>query len=120
MSANKHFSWAYEDEVRLVHMQTIAPPQSDWHQVLEWTGMLPDGHPIKWLEPLRRSTTVSEVNFLAFPFGRFRNGAFDPTCAIAEVIIGPKCTLTSDSVTSALAEQGFQNVVVVKSDCQIR
>lgn len=120
MTAHKHRSWAHEREVRLVHAQTVSGPLPGDHELFSFTGVLPDGQFVKWKPSLTRSGANGPVHYLEFPFGRFKQGKHDPAKAIAEVIVGPKCTMTAEDAVAAMTENGFKQFAVVKSDCQIR
>lgn len=120
MTGQKHQSWAYEQEVRLVHAQTAVPPAADEHLLYTLTGILPNGQLVKWTPPLTRDSPTGIVRYLTFPFGRFRDGGYDPTKAIREIIVGPKCSMTPEDVEAAMIANGFQDFVVASSDCQIR
>lgn len=120
MTAHKHHSWAYEQEVRMIHAQRIIPPPPGEHEMFSFTGQMPDGQLVKWTKPHERPGLDGPLHYLEFPFGRFKDGVFDPTRAIAEVIIGPRCALSTDYVSAVMATKGFKDFAVVKSDCQIR
>lgn len=119
MTALKHGTWAYEREVRLVHVQPIRPPD-EGDDVFSITSALPHGEPVRWTKPKERLSGPRTVRYLEFPFGRFRNGNFDPSRAIEKVIIGPNSPLTTDDVVAALKDNGFQTFAVAKSICEIR
>ena len=90
------------------------------HELFSLTGVLPNGQLVKWTHPLTREGPNGPVHYLEFPFGRFKNGVFDPERSIAEIIIGPKCTMTIDAAVAAMTENGFKDFKVLKSECQIR
>ncbi len=119
MTAQKHNSWSYEQEVRLIHAQRIAPPLPTDNKIFSATGELPDGQIVNWQPPSIRREPGGDACFLTFPFGRFKNGMFDPVKAIAEVIIGPKCTMTKQEASNQMVNNGFSDFSVVKSECQI-
>jgi hypothetical protein len=116
----KHSSWAYEREVRMVHMQPIRAPQEGDADFVSITGYLPNGDEVRWRKPLERSVGNRTVKYLDFPFGRFHNGAFDPSQAIKKVVVGPNCNLSTDEVIDLMRDNGFQRFEVTKSDCEIR
>jgi hypothetical protein len=120
LTAHKHKSWAYEQEVRLVYAQRTIPPLPGEHEFFSSVGELPNGQFAKWKKPLERLGLNGIMHYHEFPFGRFKNGNYDPTRAIAEVIIGPKCAMSIDDVTAVMAINGFKDFSVVKSACQIR
>ncbi|NNM73056.1 DUF2971 domain-containing protein [Enterovirga aerilata] len=114
VTALKHQSWSYEREVRMIHIQTKKPTEG------VPTGMLPDGTETHWTEPLVRQVDGRPISYLEFPFGQYRDGAYDPRRAIKDVIIGPKCTLTELEVRDWLERCGFEDVVVRQSTCAVR
>jgi hypothetical protein len=118
VTALKHTSWAYEREVRVVYMQGIQ--QLDEEDIRAIADYLPAGKSIRWIEPLERTSGTKIVKYLHFPFGRFREGAFDPSRAIEKVIVGPHCPLSQSDVTEAMREHDFENFEVTKSICEIR
>jgi hypothetical protein len=119
MTALKHTTWGYEQEVRMVHMQTIRPPDN-FDDIFSVTSFLPSGRPVRWTKPLERLSEAKNISYLEFPFGRFRDGAFYPEGAIEKVIIGPRCSLSHEDVTVAMQEHGFENFKVTRSICEIR
>jgi hypothetical protein len=120
MSALKHHSWAHEEEVRLVHSQPLAPPSPDGHEIFSLTGLLPDGSPVRWTPPSVRNDSAVQVSYLQFPFGRFREGTFQPQKAIKTVIIGPKCSLSEDDVLVLMRDNGFSDFEIKRSECVVR
>ena len=120
MTALKHETWRYEREVRVIHMRRIQPPNKDEDPIFSITDLLPDGQPLTWTPPLERTSGTKTVKYLQFPFGRFREGAFDPSRAIERVIVGPNCPLSLSDVTEAMKEYGFEGFDVGKSVCEIR
>ena len=101
-------------------MRRIMPPDKDEDPRFSITDLLPNGQPIMWSPPLERTSGTKIVKYLQFPFGRFREGVFDPSRAIEKVIVGPNCPLSLPDVTRALEENGFERFSVVKSICEIR
>ena len=120
MTALKHATWNYEREVRMVHMQSNSPPDKDGDPIFSITDLLPDGRPLTWTKPLERASSGKIVNYLQYPFGRFRDGAFDPSRSIEKVIVGPSCPLSISDVTEAMRTNGFDSFEVAKSICEIR
>jgi hypothetical protein len=116
MTALKHNSWAYENEVRFIHAQVRQEPQGAFRQVAEFS----DLSPVYWEEPLHRLRSGNTVDYKKFPYGRRENRISDPSRAIASVVLGPRCELTEDQARSLFSSNGFQNFEVEKSDCQIR
>ncbi|HWF95242.1 MAG TPA: DUF2971 domain-containing protein [Xanthobacteraceae bacterium] len=120
MTALKHATWSYEQEVRLVYAQkkespdpkegAQSPPISQW----------PDGKPIKWTKPLERMSGGSAIEYLEFPFGQFRDGEYLHRRAINSIMLGPKCAFRQSDVISIMQENGFEDFEVVASVCQIR
>jgi hypothetical protein len=117
-TALKHQIWAYEKEVRLICAQRKEPPQGLAAKFP--VSSLPNDKLIYWREPIERKARGNSVNYIEFPFGRFKDGNFDPTRSLKTTIIGPHCPLTVTSVESELREQGFYDCNVRKSNCQIR
>jgi hypothetical protein len=120
MTALKHASWSYEQEVRLVYAQKRKAPDPKDGPLSSTIGRWPDGKPIMWTKPLERSSRGNSVKYLEFPFGKFRDGAFHPEMAIKSITVGPKCALSHSDVTSAMKDNGFENFEVIASACQIR
>ncbi len=120
MTALKHTTWSYEQEVRLVYAQKKQPPDPKDGPLFSNISLWPDGKPIKWAKPLERLSGGSTVRYLEFPFGKFRDGTFFPEGAIKSIIVGPKCALSQSDVTSAMQKSGFENFEVITSACQIR
>ena len=90
ITAVKHKSWSYEREFRIILMQ---PTQED--EYVKETSMLPDGTPVLWSKPLLRAGRIGSISYLEFPFGKFRDGDFDASGSIKEVIIGPNSVVSS-------------------------
>ena len=120
MTALKHSTWSYEKEVRLVHARRIQPPDENEDKIFSITDYFPDGKPVWWSQPLERTNGTRAVKYLEFPFGRFRNGAFDPSRAIERIVIGPNCPLSLSDVTDAMRQLGYERFEVAKSICEIR
>jgi hypothetical protein len=120
MTALKHNTWSYEHEIRLLYVQSERAPENLNDPILSVTGVMPDGRPMRWTKPLQRISAGSTINYVAFPFGRWRDGLFDARRAIETVIIGPKCVLGQEEVVALMNNEGFQDFSVTKSDCQIR
>ena len=81
---------------------------------------LPDDAPVYWQKPLSREVRGVVLEYKVFPFGRFKNQAYDPSGSIERIVLGPRCALSEAEVTSALKTNGFKNFEVELSDCQIR
>jgi hypothetical protein len=116
--ALKHQIWAYEKEIRIVYVQRIERPEGTISNFP--VSKMPGGEPLFWREPLERTAGTRAVKYVEFPFGRFRDGKFDPARSIKTVIVGPNCSLSIAAVEAELKEQGFYDCVVKKSDCLIR
>lgn len=115
ITALKHHTWAYEREIRMIHLQTKeAPDPADGALVSD------DGEVNEWITPSTRTGASGEVSYLPFQFGRYRDGDDKHRRAIARVIIGPKCTLSIDDVAGMLAANGYNGVEIVHSECRIR
>jgi hypothetical protein len=115
ITALKHKSWSYEREFRMILMQSNVQ-----NEYVKETSLLPNGTPVLWSKPLLRSGRVGSISYLEFPFGKFRDGDFDVAGAIKEVVIGPNSQLSILDVENILVSNGYERVVVTKSDCQIR
>jgi hypothetical protein len=76
--------------------------------------------PIYWVTPLSRQRGGDLIHYKAFQFGRRKQGAYEFSRAIAQVVIGPRCELSVEETKSELQRNGFEGVEVVKSDCDIR
>jgi hypothetical protein len=114
----KHQTWAYEKEVRMVYIQKRERPTD---AEVEFTASLgPKAHLVRWREPHERVVGTRSVKYLVFPFGRFRDGTFDSSRAIKEIIVGPSCPLSVAEVEGELKAQGYRDCIVRKSDCHIR
>ncbi len=118
MTALKHQTWAYEREIRMVHVQPIAPPDEQTKAIP--TGILPGGQQTMWTQPSERLSSSRKVSYLKFSYGKFENNYFDHKRAIRKIIIGPKCQLSISEVTKILSENGFEQFEVVESTCEIR
>lgn len=114
MTALKHHSWSYEDEVRFIHAQVREDPGH--RQIAEYA----DEMPVYWEKPLTRSRAGLAIEYKQFSFGRRRNGISDPTKAIAELILGPRCKLTEADAFKLLQSEGYTGFEIRKSECQIR
>jgi hypothetical protein len=117
-TALKHYTWSYENEVRLVYVQRRErpPEESAWIPV----STSPDGQPIGWRQPSERVVGGVAVRYFDFPFGRFEKGRYDPTRSIEHVVVGPKCLLSVDDVHALLKDHGFDDFTVRPSNCEIR
>lgn len=115
ITALKHDSWAYEREVRVVHMQPIERPSADLTDALE-----PELQDSMWVQPLFRTRGTTQIPYLSFPFGRARDGERRHKWAIERIIIGPKCSMSEAEVRELLHSEGYENVEVARSNCQIR
>jgi hypothetical protein len=117
-TALKHRSWAYENEIRLIYSQPRQQPTGRAANLP--SSKLPGGDYIYWREPLERKVGTRSVPYVQFPYGRLRDGKFDPARAIKTVIVGPNCSLSILDVEDELSRQGFQDWTVQKSNCHIR
>ncbi len=115
ITALKHQSWAYEQEIRMIHVQTKSEPNEE-----DGTWVSIDGEIDEWIKPSTRLSGGNIVEYLEFPFGRYRLGDKKHTRAIDSVIIGPACQLSKTAVLNLLYKYGYDNVNVKKSDCKIR
>ncbi|MDM9628488.1 DUF2971 domain-containing protein [Rhizobium sp. S152] len=108
ITAVKHGSWAYEREIRMIHVQAREMPASF------------PADDSQWIMPSKREGRLGEVSYLPLPFGRYREAENKHRRAIAKVIIGPKCALTRQDVEKLLSDDGYTGVEVLESECQIR
>lgn len=116
ITALKHATWSYEREVRMVFLQTVDEPADDNDKIIK-----PDGEVYEWLKPLERIiSNEGKVKYLAFPFGRYRDGDAKHKWAIKKIIIGPKCKMDRTEVQALLDAHGFDGVQIEQSNCQIR
>jgi hypothetical protein len=111
----KHKSWSYEREFRMILMQPKEPDD-----VVKETSLFPDKTPFLWSKPLERPGRLGAINYLELPFGKFNAGKFDYRRAIKQVVIGPNSALSETEMRAALADNGFEEVVIETSECQIR
>lgn len=115
ITALKHHTWAYEREIRMIHLQTKQPPDPG-----DGTLVSGDGEVNEWITPSTRTGANGEVSYLPFEFGRYRDSDDKHRRAIARVVIGPKCTLSRDAVAELLETNGYEGVEIVHSECRIR
>ena len=120
MTALKHTTWSYEQEVRLVYAQKRLPPDPEDGPLSSTISQWSDGKLIKWTKPLERLSSSGNVKYLEFPFGKFHAGVFNPERAIKNITLGPKCILTRADVIATMQEKGFKDFEVTASACQIR
>jgi hypothetical protein len=113
LTALKHHTWEYEKEVRIICTQS---PNADRSIPLSWHA---DGTEIFWKKPLSRTRGNECVEYKSFQFGRRKDGVFDFSRAIARVIVGSRCELPIDEVTSELRKNGFTDFDVIRSECFI-
>jgi hypothetical protein len=116
VTALKHHTWEYEKEIRHVFAQVYARPDNDVIPISEFD----DGVPIEWAQPLSRHRGTSTVDYMAFQFGRRKQGMYDISRSIAQVVIGPRCELSIEDTKSELQKNGFEGVEVMRSECEIR
>jgi len=113
MTALKHHTWDYEKEIRFVFMQgRNADPKIP-------ISYFADGKPIFWEKPLSRTRAAELIEYKAFQFGR-RRQANDPSRSISQVVIGPRCELSTDEVIAELRKNGFEEFSVTSSECSVR
>jgi hypothetical protein len=115
ITALKHHSWAYEKEVRFIHVQ-VRETKKENPQIAEFS----DETPVFWSKPLSRPGQNGSVDYKAFPFGRRKDQTSDSTRAIDRIVIGPRCTLTEADIRTLLEKNGYAGFEIEKSDCQIR
>ncbi|TAZ53217.1 DUF2971 domain-containing protein [Rhizobium ruizarguesonis] len=114
ITALKHNSWAYEREIRMIHLQAKEAPGTSSTLV----SAVDDDY--ERTAPSKRIAERGEVSYLPFEFGRYRDGNDRHRRAIVKVTIGPKCPLTIDDVDNMLDANGYLGVDVVRSECRIR
>ena len=115
ITALKHTSWAYEQEVRFIHAQ-VRQEQPPNTLIAEFS----DEAPVFWSAPLSRIRNGANVEYKAFPFGKRKDGKSDPSKAIERIVIGPRCNLARDDVATLLERNGYSGFEIENSDCQIR
>jgi hypothetical protein len=115
ITALKHHSWEYEQEIRFVFAQVRVAADKN-HPISYFS----DGSPIYWEAPLTRYRGDKLIEYKAFQFGRRKLGTYNVSRAIAQVVIGPRCELSLEEAKSELQENGFEDVDIVRSDCEIR
>jgi len=117
ITALKHDSWAYEREVRLIHVQARKEPEpGKGRHIADFS----DGTAVLWSKPLSRPRGDVSVDYKTFPFGLRKDRRSDPTRAIERIVLGPRCPLTVEEGTALLEADGFENFEVIKSECEIR
>jgi hypothetical protein len=115
ITALKHHTWEYEKEVRFVFAQVHVNPGNNLP-----ISQFSDEAPIYWETPLKRQRGDDLIDYKAFQFGRLKQRTYEFSGAIAQVVIGPRCELSVEEITSELQRNGFEGVDVVRSDCEIR
>lgn len=115
ISSCKHSSWAYEREVRLCFSEQ-QERLGDVQPVSEVRGR----NVVVWVEPKFRSRGEETIPYIEMPFGKLAGDAHDPTRAIENVILGPKCKMTVLDVQVHLTEEGYRDFSVSVSDCRVR
>ncbi|MBB3138772.1 hypothetical protein FHS26_006551 [Rhizobium pisi] len=118
ITATKEDTWQHEDEVRLI-FSSMSRPSVDGKVNIP-VGILRDGTEIPARDPLLRTRGDVEVPYFDMQFGRYRSGRWDPSGAIAEVIVGPNNTRTVDEVSDELRAKGYRGVKVIRSRCSFR
>jgi hypothetical protein len=69
MTALKHLTWSYEQEVRLVYAQKKEPPDPRDGPLSSVVSKWPNGKLINWTKPLERASGGGTVDYLEFSFG---------------------------------------------------
>jgi len=115
ITALKHNSWSYEQEVRFIHAQ-VRQEQSAGTQIAEYS----DEMPVFWSRPLSRVRENTNIEYKSFPFGRRQEGSSDHRKAIERIVLGPRCTLTEEQARTLLQQNGYSDFSIEASDCQIR
>jgi hypothetical protein len=115
VTALKHQTWEYEKEVRFVFAQVRADPGN-----MNYISEFSDGTQVYWELPLTRRRGDALVEYKTFQFGRRKQKRHEFARAIAQLVVGPRCELTVEEIKSELQTNGFVDVDVVKSECEIR
>lgn len=118
--ALKHSTWGYEQEVRMTYVQVRDRPSKPVPNIESVVSMGADEELIYWREPHTRMIGENTTEYLKFPYGRYLRKNHDARMAIKEVIAGPKCDISDQEISDTLTQNGFQNFVVRRSDCNIR
>jgi hypothetical protein len=82
----KHDSWEYEREVRCVYSQTDQSAQPS-NRVLP-TSLSANGSEVGPFEVKSRRSAGVEINYHEFEYGKSNGTEFDPSGAIARVVVG--------------------------------
>jgi hypothetical protein len=114
LTALKHHTWEYEKEIRIVFTQSSDSDRSIPLSLRE------DKTKIFWEKPLSRARGNQCVEYKSFQFGRQKDGVYDFSKAIARVVVGSRCELSIDEVTSELRTNGFTDFDVIRSECLIQ
>lgn len=115
MTALKHNSWEYEKEIRFVFAQVMQEPSANIP-----VSQFDDRTEVFWKRPMSRPRGNAVVEYFEFPFGIRKNGKHDPTRAISEVVLGPRCPVSVGSLKILLDELDYRDVKIAKSECEVR
>jgi hypothetical protein len=111
----KHFSWEYEDEIRLSFASGSEPPPKRMPVSLAM-----NGREKQWERYKTRNASGKTIRYHSLPFGKFSNERNDPREAVYEIIVGPKANLAEAEVRAILLDGGFSNFTIKKSTCAFR
>lgn len=114
----KHASWSHEDEIRCNFSQ---PMEKEATSFMDFTvSLYADGKAVKWRDPSIRKAKNSQIRYLDFKFGKRIKQSFDPSNAIAQIVLGPKCDWNENQVEDALGVEGLSNSHIQRSECNWR
>ena len=114
----KHDSWEHEREVRCVYSQTDQSMLPG--NMFLPTSLTANGSDVGPFEVKYRQSAERRISYLEFYFGKSAGSKFDPSGAIARVVVGPKSSLGVPQVKAILNSEGFVNFEVVESECSWR
>lgn len=115
ITALKHNSWSYEEEIRFIHAQ-VRHEQPASTRIAEYS----DEAPEFWSKPLSRLRGDASIDYKSFPFGKRQGGSSDHRNAIERIVLGPRCTLMEEAARTLLEQNGYSGFLIERSDCQIR
>lgn len=115
----KDDTWEHEAEVRLIFSSMARPDDFDGEPSIP-VGLLRDGTAVYPADPLLRRRDGVSVPYFSKPFGRMRQGTWNPSRSIARVIIGPNNSRSVSEVEAYLVKIGYSDFEVVKSRCAFR
>lgn len=119
VSSVKDEPWQHEEEVRLVFSSMVRPEDFEPGMIMP-ISVLPDGTSVFPENPLLRERDGEQVPYYIKPFGRFNESKWNASGAIAQVIIGPNNTSSTNEMRDYLLGLGYKNFEVVHSRCAFR